>query len=165
MATSKEDTRGEMLIAEFHFVKCLLRVAIVATQGVGRNEMESRAHGFVVGDALRIVALDNAEQVLWEFDGLLLNNLVVANDAKSDIGCDNCQLIELVIREESVGNLDDTLSAHAFAAQVEANGHLTRQLFEVEETDNREDARTGDMIDDGAVLYGGYLEHFFFHNL
>ena len=70
---------------QFHLVDVLFLFAVVAGQNAVLH-VEVRLHGFVVGDAFRIVALDDAFDVLGWYDGLLLLHLEVLDDVEDDVG-------------------------------------------------------------------------------
>ena len=71
--------------------------------------MEARQHRLVVGDALVVVALHDADKLFGHFDLLLLDHLVAADDAERDVGRNDGQLVYLVVGEELAGYLDDAL--------------------------------------------------------
>ena len=74
--------------------------------------MEEGLHGLVVGDALGVVALHDATNLCGGLYGLLLNDLVVADDAEDDLGSYYGETGNLVVGEELVRHLDDALAAY-----------------------------------------------------
>lgn len=69
---------------KFDFIDVLLLFAIVAGEDAV-SHMEVGSHGLVVGDALWIVALNDATNLIRCHYVALLNHLVVADDAKNNI--------------------------------------------------------------------------------
>ena len=112
------------LLAKLYLIKVLLRVAVVATHGSRSvvKHVEAGEHGFVVGDALGVVALDDAHQVVSQFHRLLLYHLIVADDAERNVGGNDGQLVEFLVGEELVSNLNDALVPHLLALEVIAHG-------------------------------------------
>ena len=90
----------------------------------------------MVGDALRIAALDDAYNFLRKLEVLLLHNLEVADDIHSCIRSNEGKLAEFLILEESVLDLDDTLAALSLAVQVDSDGDLILDAFEVQEIES-----------------------------
>ena len=100
---------------------------------------ETGTHRFVVGDALVVVATDDAYKFLGHTHFLLLHHVIIANDAECDVGRDNRKLVDLVVGEELVGYLDDTLVSHLMAFEVVADGDGGMHLLEVEQADDFEE--------------------------
>lgn len=86
------------------------------------GNVEVGLHRFVVGDALRIVTLHDATNLTGCLDGLLLNDLIVADDAEDDVGGNDREARDLVVGEELVGHFDDTFAAHFLRGVVDADG-------------------------------------------
>lgn len=72
------------ILTKFHFVYVLLLFAVMASQNAILY-VEVGCHWLVVGDALWIVALNDATNLIRCHNVALLNYLVVADDAKNNI--------------------------------------------------------------------------------
>ena len=88
----------------------MLFLAVVAGQ-YAASHVEVGEHGFVVGDALGVVALHDADDLVRCGDRLFLYDLIVADDAENDIGRHDRQTGYLVVGEKLVAHLDDALGA------------------------------------------------------
>ena len=108
----------------------------------------------VVGDTLRIGALDDADDLLGVLDVLLLDNLVILDDVERDVGGDDAETTDFLIGEIAVGNLDDSLSTEGDRIEVGTDGDGARMVVEVEDLNDLERHVGRDMVDDGAVLDG-----------
>ena len=64
------------------------------------EEVEARQHRLVVGDTLVVVALHDAYQLFGHPDFLLLDNLIVADNAERHIRRHNGELVDFVVGEE-----------------------------------------------------------------
>ena len=78
-------------LAQLYILDVLLFVAVVTANGATElvNNGEVSAHRLVVGDALRIVASDDATKLVRSLNGLLLNNLKVFDDAEHYLWSNN----------------------------------------------------------------------------
>ena len=75
---------------KFYLIYILFFLAVVTGQH-SVSHMEMGCHGFVVGNALGVVAFHDADDLAGCLNGLLLNHLIVADDAKNDFGSYNRQ--------------------------------------------------------------------------
>ena len=101
-------------VHEFHVFQVLLLLAIVAAYhaSLAVFHMEKRRHGVVVGDTLRIGALDDALDIFGQSHAFLLHDLKILDDAERNIGRNNRKQIKLGVRKIFVRHLDDTLASH-----------------------------------------------------
>ena len=76
------------------------------------NDMEDGAHGFVIGDTLRVIAFYNAPKLVRCHHLLLLYHFLVINDVQHHVRCHDRQTGDFIIREELVAHLDDSLCAY-----------------------------------------------------
>ena len=126
---------------------------------------ETCTHRFVVGDALVVVATNNADKLLGHTHLLLLDHIIIPNDAEGDVGRDNRKLVDFVVGEKLVGNLDDTLVSHLLALEVVADGDGGALLFKVKQADDLKELGGWYVVDDCTVLEGSHLEFLSFHDL
>ena len=107
---------------KFYLIYILFLLAVVTGQySVGYMEMGS--HGFVVGDALRVVALHDAFNLVGSYNASLLNHLVVADDAENHIWSYHRKTGDLIIGKELVAYLDDTFATNLLRWVVETDSH------------------------------------------
>ena len=97
--------------AKFNLAYILLLVAIVALDDTTFfvNEVEDGVHWLVVCDALGVVASDDAREFVGGLYGFLLNNTIVADDVKHNLGGHNRQAANLLVGEELVAHFYDAL--------------------------------------------------------
>ena len=76
--------------------------------------MEYRLHGFVVGDAHGVVAFHDAAQFVRCLNGFLLNHFVAFDDVEYYFRGYHGEPADLFVREEIVGDLDDTFLYYLF---------------------------------------------------
>ena len=93
-------------------------------------DVEVGGHGLVVGDALGVVALDDALDDGRGLDGLLLDHLVVADDVEDDLGGHDGETGYFVVGEELVRDLDDALHAYLLGGVVVTDGDGCLQVEE-----------------------------------
>ena len=117
----------------------------------------------VVGDALRIAALHYADDLLRVLDVLLLHDLVILDDVEGDVRSNDREAADLLVGDEAVGNLDDTLLAQGLRLQVGADGDGIRVVIQIQDLDDLEGYVGWYMVDDGAVLDGADFEFGFLH--
>ena len=86
----------------------------------------------VVGDALWIVALNDATNLIRCHYVALLNHLVVPDDAKPYVGADNSQSADFVVREHPVGYFDHSFLPDFVAAEVVSDEHGLGECVELE---------------------------------
>lgn len=98
----------------------MLLLAIFAAEhdGVFLADDEARGHGLVVGDALRIGALHNSGDGLWERHTLLFHDLKVFDDAEGDVGCHDAEQVQFGIGEIFVTDFDDAFMPHLSAFEI-----------------------------------------------
>ena len=121
--------RYVLVLYEFYLVDVLLLLAVVAGQNaVGYVEMGG--HGLVVGDALGVVALDDALDDGRGLDGLLLYNLVVADDVQDDLRSHDGETGDFVVGEEFVRNFDNTFHANLLGWVVVTDSDGSLQVEE-----------------------------------
>ena len=96
---------------KFHLVNILLLVAIVALDNAVFlvYHMEDGLHRFVVCDTLGVVALYYALDNIRSSDWFLLHHLIVADDVKHHVRGNDGETGNLLIGEELVLHLYDTL--------------------------------------------------------
>ena len=113
-----------IFLYEFHFIDVLLFVAVVAFQNAlfFIDDMEHGVHGFVVGDALRIVAFHDTLDLVGRLHGFLLHHLVVAYDVENDFRCHHGKTGDLIVGEELVADFDDTFVSHFLGGVVDTDG-------------------------------------------
>ena len=70
--------------------------------------IEYGLHGFVIGDALRIIALYNPSQFVRSLYSFLLNNFIVFNDVEYNFWGYYTESANFFIREKAICNLDNT---------------------------------------------------------
>jgi len=129
-------------------------VAIVATYDsiLFVGNVEKCCHGFVVGDALRIVAAYEPTQVLGQTHLPLFNDLIVTYYGEGNIGRNNRELVHFFVSEEAVGYFYDALRAHLVGLEVEAYRDLGRHLIEVEKIDNLEKSVAWNVVNYRSVV-------------
>ena len=151
-------------LTKFHFADVLLFLAVVAGQNAV-GYMEVGRHRLVVRDALGIVALHDALDLVRRLYGFLLHHLVVADDVQDDLRRHHGETRDLIVGEELVGYLDDTLVAHLLRGVVETDGDGSLQVKEPEQAGHLVGLLCRDVVDDGAVLNGGYQAFFLVHRI
>ena len=120
------------------------------------TDVETCRHGLVVGDALGVAAAHDSYELGRQRDTLLLHDVVVADDAKGEVGTDDGQLVQLLVAEVFVGNLDDALATHVLALEIVADGDGGGDVLQVQQADDLKKLVGWYVVDDGAVLNGGY---------
>ena len=106
----------------------------------------------MVGDALRIAALGNSYNLLREFKFLFLNHFEIADDIDSGMRCDKGELSEFVILEESSFDLDDSLASLSLAVEVDTDGDLILDAFEVQQIESSVYVFCGNMVQYGSIF-------------
>ena len=147
---------------ELDLVDVLFLLAVVAGQdAVG--DVEVGGHGLVVGDTLGVVTLHDALDDLGGLDGLLLDDLIVADDVENDFWGNDGETGYLVVGEKLVRNLDDALHANLLRGVVVTDGDGGLQVEEPEEVSHLIGFGGGYVVDDGALLDGGNQAFFLVH--
>lgn len=129
---------------------------------VAAYDLKAGIHGLVVGDALGVVAFDDACDGVGQLHGALVDDLKVAY--RVDDGCrgDEGDAVEHGLGELGVGNLDDAFCGAEFAAlEIVADSHMAVKILDAEKSDSFEEHRRRDAVDYSAVTQGGYCEFFF----
>ena len=106
----------------------------------------------MVGDALRVTALCNSYNLLRQFKLFLFYHFEIADDIDSGMGCDKGELSEFVILEESSFDLDDSLASLSLAVEVDSDGDLILDAFEVQEVESPIYVFCGNMVQYGSIL-------------
>ena len=114
--------------------------------------VEEGLHRLVVGDTLRVVALDDAPERIWSLYGLLLHDLIVLDDTQSDVRSHHREAVDFLIGKVLVGNLDDALLADLLGRQVVADGNRSVHLLQLEQVDYLVGFLGWYMVDYGTVL-------------
>ena len=99
---------------QLYFVNLLLLIAVVALDDAPLlvDDVEDSFHRLIVGDALRVVALDDATELIRSLNLALLDDLIVADGVQHDVRGNHAEAVYLIVGEELVAHLDDTLLAH-----------------------------------------------------
>ena len=129
---------------------------------VAAYDLKAGIHGLVVGDALGVVTLDDADDGVRQLHGAFVDYLKVAY--RVDDGCrgDESDAVEHGLGELGVGYLDDAFCGAEFAAlEIVADGHMAVKILDAEKSDGFEEHRRRDAVDYSAVTQGGYCEFFF----
>jgi hypothetical protein len=102
------------MFTKLHFVDILFFIAVMTFQNTPLlvYHIEDSLHWLIVGDALGIVALHNATQLVGCLNGFLLHHLVVADDIEHDFWSYDAKAGDFLLAEELVGNLDDSLASN-----------------------------------------------------
>ena len=154
---------------EFKFVLCGVLLAIVAVQlDVALRVLDDGELGrhivFLVGDAIRVEALHDVLDALWNGHGLLPDDLEVLDFDDRGRGGYEGNLVDVFGLEVLVGHLDEALGAVFLALHVGAEIPGVADFLQAQDLDDLEHFVGGDMIDDGAILNGGNCQFFFlFH--
>ncbi len=117
---------------------------------------EPSLYRLVIGHAFRIAALYDAHDFLRDGEFLLLHDLEVADHIDSCIRSDECQSVQLLILEELVGNLDDSLLAMYFAGEVDTYGDLVLYFLQVKDVQCLIYVFSGYMVQYGTILQSAY---------
>ena len=97
-------------------VDVLLFVAIVAFHDTFFfvDDGKEGVHGLVVGDALGVVALDDAVDLIGCDDHFLFHHLVVFDDVEHHVGRDDRQSADFLVGKIFIGDLDDAFFSEPF---------------------------------------------------
>ena len=95
---------GNLRSDQLHFGHLLLLVAVTALDDAMFfvHNIEDSVHRLVVGDAFGIIAFHNSPQLIRSLDGLLLYNLIVADNVEHYLGSHDTQPVDFILREELV---------------------------------------------------------------
>lgn len=124
------------------------------------DEIETRAHRFVIGDALRIVALHDAHYGRRELNVVFLHHLEVAYDIDLGGRGNEGNAVEHILREKCVGNLDDSLCTKLLGVEVIAYGHMLVEALDAEDSHSLKQHRRRYSVDNRAVTQCRYGEFF-----
>lgn len=153
-------------LAEFYVADVLLLVAIVATNDAVNlvDNTEVGLHWFVVCDALWVLTLDDATELIRRFHHLLLYNLIIADKAEDNLRCDNREARDFFVREISVGHLDDAFLSNLCGRIALTDGYGRRELVELKKGCDLVGLVEWYMVDYGAVFDGSDESFFFVHS-
>ncbi len=125
---------------------------------------ETRGHGLIVADTFGVVAFYDADNLVGKFHTTLFNNVKIADNAQRNLWGNHGEAVEFLLGKEAVCNLYDALGPHRLALQsVTDEDSVVLKFFNTQQPDNFKQTVAGDMVDDGAVFYGGHHELFSFH--
>ena len=118
----------------------------------------------LVGDAVGVEALHDVLNAVGDADGLFVDDLKVLDLDDGGGGGDEGNLVDVFRLEVFVGDFDEALGAVFLALHVGAEIHWGADFLQAQDLDDLEDFVGGDMVDDSAILDGGYGQFFFlFH--
>ena len=106
----------------------------------------------MIGDAFRVAALCDAYHFLRKLKLLFLNYLEIADDVDGCMRRDEGELSKLFILEESVFNLDDSLAPLGLAVEVDSDGDLILDAFEVQKVESSIYVFCRNMVQYGSIL-------------
>ena len=106
----------------------------------------------MVGDALRVTALCDAYHLLRKFKLFLLHHLEIADDIDCGMRSDEGELSKLIILEESSFDLDDSLASLSLAVEVDSDGDLILDAFEVQQIESPIYVFCGNMVQYGSIF-------------
>ena len=120
---------------------------------------------FLVGDAIRVEALHDVLDALWNGHGLLPDDLEVLDFDDRGRGGYEGNLVDVFGLEVLVGDLDEALGAVFLALHVGTELHRRVDFFQAKDLDDLEHFVGRDMVDNCTVFDGGYNQFFsFFHD-
>ena len=125
------------------------------------DDVELGGDCFAVGDALGVGTLDEVLDVVGDFGGEFLDDFVVLDGDDGDEGCYKGNFAHFVFGEVFVFDFYDAFLAELAAAEVVADEDFVFIFLEAKDADDLIDRFGGDVVDDGAVFYGGDYEFFF----
>jgi hypothetical protein len=146
-----------VILFQHYFVVCLNAVAILALEHyvVAVDDMETRLHGLVVGDALGVFAFHYVGELVGQRHGVLVNHFKIANYVDNGVWGDEGNAVESAFGEEHVGNLDEPFFPEELAVEIEAYGHTVLKVLDAKQVDNLEQRLAGYVVDYGAVFESG----------
>ena len=110
----------------------------------------------MVGDAFRIAAFCNADNLFWCLKSLLLYNLEVSDDVDCCLRSNEGKLVKLFSLKELVGDLDDAFLAVKLAGEVDSDGDLAFYTSEVQKIKCLIYVFRRDVVQYGTVLQCAY---------
>ena len=110
----------------------------------------------MVGDALRVLAFCDSDNLVRHLEHLLLHDLEITDYVDRRLRCYEGKLVELVVLEELVGNLYDALASVKLARKVDAYGDLVLYTLEIEDVQSLVYVFGRDMVQYGAILQCAY---------
>jgi len=123
--------------------------------------VEAGGHGFVVGDAVGVVAFDQSDEFVGESDGTFADDGEVAYFVEHDIGSDEGDAVDGVFFKELVGDFDKPFAPHFAAGEVVADGDgIGFEFVEFKQVGDFEELLWGDVVDGSAVFECGYFAFF-----
>ncbi len=125
---------------------------------LGRNIM------LLVGDAVWVEALHDVFNAFRDSHRLFVDDLEVLDFDDGGGRSDKGNLVHIFGLKVLVGSFDKALGAVFLAFYVDAEIHGRADSIQAQDLDDLEHFVGGDMVDDGAILNGGYGQFFFlFH--
>ena len=151
---------------KFHLIETELLLAVLTLKNalLAIDNTETGEHRLIVGDALGVGAFHDSCNFVGQRHTLFLHNLIVTDDAERHVRSDHGKLVEFGIREEFVGNLDNTLVTHFSTLEIIADHDGGRDVFQMQETHHFKKFVGRYMVDDRAILDGGHHEFLTFHS-
>ena len=117
----------------------------------------------MVGHAFRIAAFCDAYYFLRHGELLLLHHLEVSDDVHGSLRCYEGKLVELLVLEELVLYLVDTLASLSLAVEVDSYGDLVPDALEVKQVQGLIYVFRRNMVQYGAVFQCAYYQFFSCH--
>lgn len=106
----------------------------------------------VVGDAHRIGALGKGLNRFGSLDLTFVDNFKIADYAHSCRWRNQSQRVERALVAVGVDNFDKRFFAHPPTIQIHAENHGAARLFELQQADDLEYRRTGQVVNHCAVF-------------
>ena len=113
--------------------------------------------------ALRISALCDSMYLLRHYQLLLLHDLEIADYVYRRLRGDEGELVELLVLEELVSNLYDSLLSEELAGKVDTYGDLAFYTFEVEDVEGLVYVFSGYVVQNGTILQCADYQFFSVH--
>ena len=114
----------------------LLAVVAAEFEVVLVDHVELGGYGFGVGDALGVGADDEILNVVGDFGGKFLDDVVVLNGDDGDRGGHESHFADILFGEVLVLDFDDAFAAEFAALEVVADEDLVLVFFEAEDVDD-----------------------------
>ncbi len=114
----------------------------------------------MVRHALRVAALRHPVDLLRHDKFPLFHHLEVADDVDGRLRGYEGQLVKVLVLEELVLNLDDTLLPEEFAGEVYTDGNLVLDSLEIEYVEGLVYVFSGYMVQYGTILQCAYYQFF-----
>ena len=114
----------------------------------------------MVGDAVGVEAFDEFFNIIGHRNLFLFDDLEILDHDQCGCRRNKGDLIDLIAGKILVPDLDDPFFSHLLAFKVGPEQDLVFDLVEVQDLDYLEYVVAWDMVDDGPVFDGGYLQLF-----